>query len=126
MIAEQAIKEFLLTKTEITSLVGQRINYGVLPQGPSYPYITFFRYSNPFNNDINLAHTYLQIDIWSLTYTGAVKLAKVLRDTINREKRVISGIGIKQISYENEGYVYEPDTKLHHIDVSFKILYFEN
>lgn len=125
MIIEQAIKTFLLTKTTITNLVGQRIEYGELPQGPTYPFLTFFRYSNPIDNDINLAHTYLQFDCWSSTYVGAFQLAYELRKVLNREKRRLSGIGVKQISFEGEGYIYEPDTKLHHVDNSFKVIYFE-
>ena len=125
MTIEQAIKIFLLKKTEITDIVGQRINYSTLPQGPTYPYLTFFRYSNPVDNDIDLAHTYLQFDSWALTYIEAVQLAYVLRNIIKREKGIFSGIGIKQISFLNEGYSYEPDTKLHHIDNNFKVIYFE-
>ena len=126
MIIEQAIKIFLLTKTEITDLTTvNRINYSVLPQGPIYPWITFFRYSNPISNDIDLVHTYLQFDVWASTYVGAIELAAILRGVLNREKATLSGFGIKQISFENEGYMYEPDTKLHHSDVSFKVVYLE-
>jgi hypothetical protein len=125
MTLEQAIKIFLRTKSEITDIVGTRIDYSTLPQGPDYPYLTFFRYSNPIDNTIDLAHTYLQFDCWALTYIEAVNLARTLRTILNREKGVFSGIGIKQISFVSEGYDFEPDTKLHHVDNSFKAVYFD-
>jgi len=125
MTIEQAIKILLLTKSEITDIFGQRINYATLPQGPTYPYLTFFRYSNPVSNDIDLAHTYLQFDHWALTYIESINSARVLRSVINREKGVFNGIGVKQISFVAEDYMYEPDTKLHHVSNDFKVIYFE-
>jgi hypothetical protein len=122
---EQAIKTLLLNKKDLTDIVDRRINYSMLPQGSTYPHLTFFRYSNPVDNDIDLAHTYLQFDSWALTYIEAINLAKVLRSIIKREKGIFSGIEIKQISFIGEGYNYEPDTKLHHVDNNFKVVYFE-
>jgi hypothetical protein len=125
MTVEQAIKTYLKTKTEITSLVGTRLDYSKLPEGPTYPYLTFFRYSNPVDSSINLAHTYLQFDCWALTYIEALDLSYALRGVLNREKNILSGVGIKQITFIDEGYQYEPDTKLHHLDASYKVLYLE-
>jgi hypothetical protein len=125
MTIEQAIKIYLKTKTEITSIVGTRLDYSKLPEGPTYPYLTFFRYSNPVDSSINLAHTYLQFDSWALTYIEALNLSYALRGVINREKNILSGIGIKQITFLDEGYQYEPDTKIHHVDSSYKVLYIE-
>lgn len=125
MTIEQAIKVFLLTKTSITDLVSTRINYGVLPQGPTYPYLTFFRINKINEHDIDKADIYLQFDSWALTYMGAVELANEVRKALQREKGIFSGIPVIQGVYQNEDYNYEPDTKLHHIASDFKIIFKE-
>ncbi|OFW52739.1 MAG: hypothetical protein A2163_11610 [Actinobacteria bacterium RBG_13_35_12] len=125
MTIEQAIKIFLLSKTGITDLVGQRLNYGVLPQGPTYPYLTFFRINKTNEHDIDKTDVYFQFDSWALTYIGAVELADEVRKALQREKGIFSGISIIQGVYQNEDYNYEPDTKLHHIASDFKIVYRE-
>ena len=125
MTIEQAIKIFLLTKTSITNLVGQRLDYGVLPQGPTYPYLTFFRINKNNEHDIDKADVYFQFDSWANTYIGAVELADEVRKALQREKGIFSGISIIQGVYQNEDYNYEPDTKLHHIASDFKIIFRE-
>src|SRR4030042_6919237 len=116
MTIEQAIKNFLLTKTGITDLTTvNRINYGVLPQGSAYPWLTFFRISKNNEHDIDKADIYFQFDSWALTYIGAIELADEVRKALQREKGIFSGISIIQGVYQNEDYNYEPDTKLHHI-----------
>lgn len=123
MTIEQAIKEHLLTKTSITDLVGQRINYGMLPQGATYPYITFFRITNRVAHDIDSGSIYFQFDSWAQTYIGAVELASEIRLALQREKGILSGLPVIQGVYQNEGYSYESDTKLHHIATDMKIIY---
>jgi hypothetical protein len=125
MTIEQAIKIFLLTKTTITDLVGQRIEYGKLPQGPTYPYLTFFRINNNNAHDIDVTSVYFQFDSWAMTYIGVVELADEVRKALQREKSVLSGINVIQGVYQNEDYNYEPDTKLHHVASDFKIIYRE-
>ena len=125
MTIEQAIKIFLLKKTEVTNIVGQRINYSTLPQGPTYPYLTFFRINNISAHDIDVTSVYFQFDSWALTYIAVVELANQVRKALQREKRVLSGINVIQGVYQNEDYNYESDTKLHHIASDFKIIYRE-
>ena len=125
MTIEQAIKIFLLKKTEITNIVGQRISYATLPQGPTYPYLTFFRINNINAHDIDVSSVYFQFDSWALTYIAAVELASQVRKALQREKRVLSGINVIQGVYLNEDYNYESDTKLHLVSSDFKIIYRE-
>lgn len=120
MTIEQAIKEFLLTKI---STVGNRIYYSNLPQNPTYPAISFFRISNIRQHDIDSGSVYYQFDVWTLTYIQGVELAEQIRFALQREKSVINNIPVIQGVYLNEDDGYEPDTKLYHIAMDFKIIY---
>lgn len=123
MTIEQAIKNFLLTKTDITNLVGNRIYYSTLPQNPTYPAISFFRVSNIRQHDIDSGSVYYQFDVWTKTYIQGIEIANEIRLALQREKSVMDKIPIIQGVYINEDDGYEPDTKLYHIASDFKIIY---
>lgn len=125
MSLEIAIKTYLLTKTALTNLVGQRIYYSTLPQTPTYPAISFFRVSNIRQHDLDIGSCYYQFDCWSLTYIQSVEIAKQIRFALQREKSVMSGIPIVQGVFLNEQDFYENDTKLFHVALDVKIIYRE-
>lgn len=125
MTIENAIKIFLLTKADLTAIVGTRINYATLPQGPTYPYLTFFRVSNSAQHDIDVGTVLFQFDSWATTYIGAIELAIQVKKALQREKSIMSGITVIQGVYRSEDYQYEPDTKLHHISTDMEIFYKE-
>lgn len=125
MTIEQAVKVFLLTKVGITNIVGTRINYATLPQGPTYPYLTFFRVSNTAQHDIDVGAVLFQFDSWALTYIAVVELAIQVKKALQREKSVMTTITVIQGVYRGEDYQYEPDTKLHHIATDIEVFYRE-
>jgi len=125
MTIEQATKVFLLTKVNLTNIVGTRIEYGELPQGPVYPYLTFFRVTNTSQHDIDVGAVIFQFDSWATTYIGAVELAIEIKKALQREKSVMSGITVIQGVYRNENYTFEQDTLLHHIATDMEIFYKE-
>ena len=126
MTIEIAIKTFLLGKVAITNIVGTRIYYATLPQGPTYPVLSFFRINKISEHDIDKADAYLQFDSWATTYIGAIELANEVRKALQREKGIFGGIAIIQGVYQNEDYQFESDTLLHHVASDFKIIYKES
>lgn len=126
MTIEQAIKTFLATKTGITNLVSTRIYLeGHLPQSPTYPSLSFFKVSGFRHHDIDVASPRFQFDCWALTKTQSIQLADEVISALQRERNVLSGIEVIQGVYLNEFDLDEPDTKIYHRAVDFKIIYRE-
>jgi hypothetical protein len=123
MTLEVAIKTYLLTKTSLTNLIGQRIYYSTLPQTPTYPAISFFRISNIRQHNLDIGSVYYQFDVWSLTYIQSVEISNEIRLALQREKRVISGVTMIQGVFLNEQDFYESDVKIFHVALDFKIIY---
>lgn len=126
MTIEQAIKIFLLKKTGITNLVGQRIYYPNLPQNPTYPAITFFLITGLRHHDIDVAYPYYQFDSWASTYMQSIQLANEIRLALQREKGILNNIPVLQGVFKNESDVEEPDNpNLFHRASDYKIIYRE-
>jgi hypothetical protein len=120
---ELVIKNKMLARSQIVTLITDRIYYSVLPQNPTFPAISFFRVSNPRHHHIDVAYPRFQFDYWALTYSQAVELANEGRLALQREKGIFTGINVIQGVYLGEESLYEQDTKLYRISQDMKIIY---
>lgn len=81
--AGSSLRAYLLTKTAITTIVGQRIYCDVLPQGATLPAITFYRISTVRDHTIGdctrLAHARFQIDCWSNSRSTSDSISHAIR-----------------------------------------------
>lgn len=123
---ETAIRNKLLDRSEIQSLVSRRIYYKDLPQNPTYPAITFFLVSGTRHHDIDVGYPRYQFDSWAETYAQAVELARQIRLALQREKGTWGSYEVIQGVFLNEADVEEPDdSSLYHRASDFKIIYRE-
>lgn len=85
MLLEEALYDWLSADTGISALVGNRIFPNKIPQGETYPQITFFRVSSPrvrnFGEPDGLANPRIQVDCWGLTLASAVAVGEAVRNS---------------------------------------------
>ena len=62
MTIEEALKIYLLSKTEITDIIGDRLYPEVLPQDVDFPALTYLEVSNPVFHDVDIHNPALGID----------------------------------------------------------------
>lgn len=77
------------------------------------------------HNDIDVAWMTLQISCWAMTYLGARGVGDAVRQALQREKRVMSGIEVIQIIVENETEDYYSECDWYRLIQDYKIIYRE-
>ncbi len=120
---EEALRTKVLSDSDVTGAIGQRLYILKLPTNPTYPAVTYFKVSNPRHHDLDVAMPRFQFDVWAQSYITARDVAGYIRKALQREKGNWSGVSILQAVYEGETDLYEPDTEIYHIALDFKILY---
>ena len=134
MYIEQAIKTHLLSKTALTTLVGQNIFYlGEVPQGVTEPYIVFFKVStsrvHSYAGSSQLATSRFQFSVFSDSYYEAKQIVEQLQVALQGVTGNIGDspyVNVGAILYENETDLYETETRLHHIAVDYMITNTDN
>jgi len=98
---EEALKSILEDASAVTDLVGTRIYPVMLPQGVTFPAITFLRVSTPrtesHDGPSGLASPRYQINCWSETHTEASDLAVAVRKTVHGYRGTSEGVRIDGI-----------------------------
>lgn len=128
MSIEEALQEYLSGKAEITTLVSDRIYPVVLPQGVSYPALTYLKVSGPVLHDVDIAYPRFQLSSWSESYAEAKQLAAAVKEVLQRFKGIMGnapGVKVSQVVFENELDLYDPETGVHHIPSDYTIIYRE-
>ena len=81
---EESLVKFLLSKTSVTDLVGDRIQPDVLPQHSAMPAITYRRVSTFHGDDLRgsksgMASTRIEIETYASTRKQSTQLAEAIR-----------------------------------------------
>lgn len=94
------VRSFLLSKTAITALVGQRIYTDLLPQDSILPAVSFSKLSTRHEHTLSgfagIAHCRLQFDCFASTRVAANEIAEAIRASgIVGTKGVTYGVNIR-------------------------------
>lgn len=112
-----AIRAYLLTKSAVTDLVGERIYSDMIAQGATLPAIAFSKTStdheHTLSNLAGLAHTRLQFDCYADLATGGRAMANAIAEAIRETgivaiKGVYTGVDIRGVRLE-QGHRNEID-----------------
>lgn len=129
-----AIYTRLKNDTAIAALVGARIYPSSLPDGVTYPALSFFMVSDlrdhTLSGPINLSRPRIQIDIWSSKKTEMQKLSKLIRVALDGFSGPVGGVGydgnqftsmLQGVLLENRQELYESNTKTQHGILDFYV-----
>lgn len=126
MIIEEALQAYLATVAGVTALISTRIYPEKLPQDPTLPAVKYDIVAINRHHSIDFAWASIQYTSVAKTHLGARALADAMRKALQREKRVISGIEVTQISLEEErGPFYDEQFDEYYIQQTFQINYRE-
>lgn len=126
MTIEEALKTYLQSVAAVSALISTRIYPETLPQEPTLPALKYDIISIERQHLIDFATAYIQYTSVATTHLGARALSDAVRKALQREKRVISGIEVTQISVDDEqGVVFDKDYGEYYIQTTYKVNYRE-
>lgn len=119
------LRNFLLTHESLTKLINVRLYPGWIPKDAPMPSVAYLEVSGVGFHDIDVAYPRYQFSIFSPKYVEAKEIAKEIKDILQRFKGKMGNTRVIQAVYQNEYDNYEIDTKLYHIAIDFKFIYWE-
>ncbi len=126
MLIEEALKTYLGTVAPVTALISTRIYPETLPQEPTLPAVKYDIISIQRHHNIDFAWASIQFTLVAKTHLASRQLADVFRKALQREKRVMSGIEVTQISVEDEqGPIHDEQLGEYFILQTYQINYRE-
>ncbi len=132
MLIEVALANQLLANTGVAALVSTRVYPVRLPQGGTYPAITYSKVSGSrirtMGSHEDSANPRVQVSCWGKTYADAKGLANAVRIALDRFSGTLGGMGgvdVSAILLENELDLDDPETKLYHVPLDFLVWYTE-
>lgn len=126
MTIEEALKTYLQSVAAVSALISTRIYPETLPQEPTLPALKYDIISIERQHLIDFATVYIQYTSVATTHLGARALSDAVRKALQREKRIMSGIEVTQISVDDEqGVVFDKDYGEYYIQTTYKVNYRE-
>jgi len=84
---EEDLLALLLASSGVTALVGDRIDWGAIPQGRPWPCVALHLISDPGDHTLDgptgMMAARVQVDAWALTIGEAVVLGRAVRDALD-------------------------------------------
>lgn len=128
MTLEQALYSYLSTYAGLTALVSTRIYPVTMPQGVTYPAVTYTRISAPrihaMGRDTGLASPRVQVDCWGSSYSSVKGVAAQVRAALQDFSGLMGGAGgvtVQRAFIEGDRDLYESDTQTHRTSMDFII-----
>jgi len=129
---EEALIDWLLDDSAITTIAGQLVNWNVTPQGGGKPSIVLSRITGirdyHMQGPSGLVRSLVQIDCWAGTFTAALTLGRAV---IARLSGVGGGdvAGFQLVSLINERHGFEPGAetaeRFHRVSLDFELWHSE-
>ena len=119
------LRNFLLTHESLKTLIGTRLYPGWIPENAVMPSVACFEVTGVSHHDIDVAYPRYQFSIFSPRYIEAKEIANEIKEILQRFKGKMGNTRVIQGVYQNEYDNYESDTKLYHIAIDFKFIYWE-
>lgn len=111
MTIEEALKTYLQSVAAVSALISTRIYWRRLPQESAVlPALKYDIIAIERQHLIDFATMYIQYTSVATTEKEVRTLSNVVRKALQREKRIISGIEVVQISVEEEGEVFDQES----------------
>lgn len=112
MLVEQGLMTYLKSKTQLTSLVGDRINFMVAPENALLPYLTIQKISSfreqAFNHNPGIVYASFQFNAFSNKYSEVKNIIAVLNttDLLLDFTGNMSGVQVDYTEFANEFDIY--------------------
>lgn len=120
---EEAIYTRLADYEGLTLLTSTRIYPLVIPQGPTYPLVTYQRIDGPredaLSSPMGLAHPRIQIDSWGKTYASAKAVATQVRGALQRWDDAAASPAVLDCLLDSDEDSYEADTNIYRVRMDF-------
>lgn len=127
MTIEVALHDRMAGHAGLSALVSNRIYPLRMPQGVTFPAVTYHRVSSQpvsaFGADTGLEAARFQVSAWSDSRTplAAHDVAVEIRAALQRFRGTQTGIVIQGIFLENQIDLYEPDTEVWQVALDFMV-----
>ncbi|MDV2503083.1 MAG: DUF3168 domain-containing protein [bacterium] len=136
MAIEEAIYTRLSTFAGLTALVSTRIHTLVLPEGVTYPAVSFFRVSGPrvhaMGSEPGLVMPRFQVSAWdqdvegvSSGYTTARAVSAQIRAALSRWSGTVNGVVVQDSLMETERDLFNERLKVWQVASDFMIIHEE-
>lgn len=123
---EKAIKKILTDDPGVSAITTQ-ISPSTLPQGASFPAITFQRISNAPEDTKDGVSTLdvirIDVDIWSDVYLVGKDLADKSRIALDRKSGTFEGIVIDSIRFETDRELFDDNLEIYHFNQEYSVRY---
>lgn len=127
MIVEKEIRTYLLTRADLTALIGDRIYAGRLPQAAVFPCFTYAKISEPriYSQDggDGLKRPRIQYTSWSKSYGEAKEAADQLITEMAGVKGTMGVAEVQASFVENTIDLFDPEAELYYNPVDLIIWY---
>jgi len=126
---EEVLVAYLGSYEGLASLVSLRIYPLILPQGPTYPSVTYQRIDGPrehcMSEEAGIAYPRIQIDSWGKTKASVKAVATQVREALQRWNDATTNPVILDCVLDNDESSYEPDVAIHRVRQDWIIWYRE-
>lgn len=110
-------------------IVAGRVHPVILPQGTTYPALTYSLVSDPRDQDLEgptgLIEARYQISAWSTSYSDAKAAADEARVALDGFSGVMGVHEVARIAYEGGVDLFDQNERVHQIETDYKVRYFE-
>jgi hypothetical protein len=125
MSVDSDLKARLVADGTINGLISGRVYPDILPQGPTYPALTYFRVSGPrlyhLRGASGRSTPRYQIDCWAETRLGARVLAEAVRASLSGFHGFMGTTKVGYLRLDNETDFYEETVKVYRTSLDFII-----
>lgn len=123
-----AIRSRVLSHTQIANTVGTRVYPLHLPQGVTYPAITFQKISDVTEGNLSsvsrIRQARIQFDTWATTAIQAARLAEYIREQFDGFQGTVEGVHIATGLIGSESDLYEDGVEKYRVTADYQIVYY--
>lgn len=125
MSAHAAVHGILLANTAVSGLVGSRIYPSVLPQGVTYPAIS---YEQIHGSEATGPQAYrglfrarFQVSIFARDRAGSIALAAAVSAALKRYRGTVAGVPVSDVFIDDSIDLFDPESGVYFIAQEYRI-----
>ncbi len=118
-VLEEGLLTYLQAYAGLTALISTRVYLRTVPQGVTYPCLTFQRISTPRVKTMDssgatgdLASPRFQFDAWATTDLAAKAITDQVRAALNGKQGAVGAVTIRAALVDGEQPIFEPKENL--------------
>jgi hypothetical protein len=124
-VIEEALNSLLSNDAPLTTLIGSRVYLMMAPQNVPAPYLVFLKVVELASGTLcaqdPMVRSLFQFDSYAKVGIQALRVAKVMRDSLIDFRGTVDGTYIASIRKDNEMDVLEPEPGLFRVSTSLFI-----